>query len=205
MPMETARGIIQIESGKNYYWRATRAREPAHSAGSHLRIRGGKEESAGRREGGRGREEGNDGEGVMGEAVEEKKQPRETEEVKWRWWSWLSLGGGNDLVITTSANDPHATASPDDPGVITPHSPDVITLMSISFSSFSPDSSPRIYESHCVASRCVASVRHFFFLSLPCFFFFFFYPFFWSLYFSEEVYLTRFAIVDDALPVFREA
>lgn len=22
MPMETARGIIQIESGKNYYWRA---------------------------------------------------------------------------------------------------------------------------------------------------------------------------------------
>lgn len=51
MPMETARGIIQIESGKNYYWRATRT-EPAHSAGSHLRIRGGKEESGGR---GRGR------------------------------------------------------------------------------------------------------------------------------------------------------
>jgi len=49
--METARGIIQIESGKNYYWRATRP-EPAHSAGSHLRIRGGKEESGGR---GRGR------------------------------------------------------------------------------------------------------------------------------------------------------
>ncbi|TGZ57397.1 hypothetical protein DBV15_05790 [Temnothorax longispinosus] len=47
MPMETARGIIQIESGKNYYWRATRP-EPAHSAGSHLRIRGGKEESGGR-------------------------------------------------------------------------------------------------------------------------------------------------------------
>lgn len=44
MPMETARGIIQIESGKNYYWRATRP-EPAHSARSHLRIRGGKEES----------------------------------------------------------------------------------------------------------------------------------------------------------------
>lgn len=46
MPMETARGIIQIESGKNYYWRATRP-EPAHSARSHLRIRGGKEESGG--------------------------------------------------------------------------------------------------------------------------------------------------------------
>lgn len=26
MPMETARGIIQIESGKNYYWRASRGR-----------------------------------------------------------------------------------------------------------------------------------------------------------------------------------
>lgn len=50
MPMETARGIIQIESGKNYYWRATLAGpEPAHSAGSHLRIRGGKEESKGER------------------------------------------------------------------------------------------------------------------------------------------------------------
>lgn len=55
MPMETARGIIQIESGKNYYWRATRP-EPAHSAGSHLRIRGGKEES--RRGRGREREKG---------------------------------------------------------------------------------------------------------------------------------------------------
>lgn len=52
MPMETARGIIQIESGKNYYWRATRP-EPAHSARSHLRIQGGKEKSGGR---GRARE-----------------------------------------------------------------------------------------------------------------------------------------------------
>jgi len=49
MPMETARGIIQIESGKNYYWRATRP-EPAHSAGSHLRIGGKEEAAAGERE-----------------------------------------------------------------------------------------------------------------------------------------------------------
>lgn len=91
MPMETARGIIQIESGKNYYWRATRP-EPAHSARSHLRIRGGKEESrererkieeteeertkGGRKE--RGRVEGDD-EGGRGGG---RRNGRESEEVR---------------------------------------------------------------------------------------------------------------------------
>lgn len=65
MPMETARGIIQIESGKNYYWRATRP-EPAHSAGSHLRIRGGKEKSEGERVGERERERADQGEEDQG-------------------------------------------------------------------------------------------------------------------------------------------
>lgn len=68
MPMETARGIIQIESGKNYYWRATRP-EPVHSAGSHLRIRGGKEESGGR---GRGRKR--ESEEERGSRVAEKRE-----------------------------------------------------------------------------------------------------------------------------------
>lgn len=36
--METARGIIQIESGKNYYWRASRD-ESAHSAGAFANTR----------------------------------------------------------------------------------------------------------------------------------------------------------------------
>lgn len=90
MPMETARGIIQIESGKNYYWRATRP-EPAHSARSHLRIRGGKEESRERerskrlrRRGSRvvekreGGVEGDDGGGRGGG----RRNGRESEEVR---------------------------------------------------------------------------------------------------------------------------
>lgn len=94
MPMETARGIIQIESSKNYYWRATRS-EPAHSAGSRLRIRRGKEESVGRvresererevewRERERSREGGECGEGALeaGETVGEVTAGREEDEV----------------------------------------------------------------------------------------------------------------------------
>lgn len=75
MPMETARGIIQIESGKNYYWRATRP-EPAHSAGSHLRIRGGKEESRG---GGRGSEREREIEEIEEERIKGGRKERENE------------------------------------------------------------------------------------------------------------------------------
>lgn len=80
MPMETARGIIQIESGKNYYWRATRAR-----AGSFRGIAFANEEET------RSREAENAG---AGERERSKKPKRRDSRVVEKRGEGGNEGGG---------------------------------------------------------------------------------------------------------------
>lgn len=118
MPMETARGIIQIESGKNYYWRASRGRagsfrgriceyeEEKRSCRSQVEVGGGG--------GGGGGRISRRGEG-------ERKLERERAWWWWWWWRsrwfrWRERPRHHDLAVWSTA------VSLDDPGVITPHS-----------------------------------------------------------------------------------
>lgn len=131
MPMETARGIIQIESGKNYYWRASRGRagsfrgriceyeEEKRSCRSQVEVGGG---------GGGGR--------ISRRGEGERKLEREKERGGGDGGGVRGgSGGGNDLAITTSPYDPLQYRSMT--LVSLRLTLDVITLMSISFSSSS--------------------------------------------------------------------